>query len=159
MTPRTGIGGEAPIGLQALSEAECLRLLKENDAGRIAVVADGQIVIRPVNYVVDDHSIVLRTNWTRLIHSCPASMAFEIDGYDAVGGSGWSVLVHGFGNDVTDALDLTSEHLQTLAMSPWAPGPQHRLLSVAVQAISGHSYGGEEAATSATRPAAVTTPE
>jgi hypothetical protein len=142
MTPDTGIGGEAPLDLQALSEAECLRLLTENNAGRIAVVADGQIVIRPVNYVVDDDSIVVRTNWARLIHMCPASMAFEIDGYDAVRGTGWSVLVHGFGHDVTDALDVTSEHLQTLAVSPWAPGPQPRLLRVVVQAISGHRYGG-----------------
>ena len=35
------------------------------------------------------------------------------DGFDAVARSASSVLVQGMANDVTDALDCASEHLQT----------------------------------------------
>lgn len=49
-------------------------------------------------------------------------------------------MVQGVGHDVTDALDLTSEHLQTVEVSPWAPGPEPRLLRIDARTITGRRF-------------------
>lgn len=134
--------------LEALNEAECLDLLAATEVGRIAIVDEGRPVICPVNYVVDGKSIVVRTNWTMLISASLAVVAFEIDRFDPVQRSGWSVLVQGVGHDVTEALDVTSEHLQTLAVTPWAPGSNPRLLRVVLRTVAGWRFGGGSGAES-----------
>jgi len=106
--------------LEVLDEGECLALLAGSEVGRVGVVVDGQPLIFPVNYV------------------------FEGNSFDVEHRSGWSVLVQGVGHDVTDALDLTSEHLQTVEVLPWAPGPKPRLLRIDVRTISGRRFAGGE---------------
>jgi hypothetical protein len=126
--------------LEALSEADCLALVAASSEARIAVVADGQPVICPVNYVVGRDSIVFRTNWPMLGNACLTSLAFQIDGADMGGLHRWVVMVQGIGNDITDALDLVSEHLQTIPMSTWAPGRHPRLIRLVPLRISGHRF-------------------
>ena len=72
------------IGLEVLSNAECDALLDETRIGRIAFVADGDVVIFPVNYRYIDHTIVFRTaDGTKLeVATNHQPVAFEIDGYD-----------------------------------------------------------------------------
>lgn len=71
-----------------------------------------------------------------------ALVAFEIDSFDADRRSGWSVMVQGVGHDVTDSLDLTSEHLQSVEVLSWAPGAKPRLLRIVPRTITGRSFGG-----------------
>ena len=88
----------------------------------------------------------MRTNvGTMLAGASLARVAFEIDDFDGARRSGWSVLVQGVGHDVTDALDLTSERLQALEVTPWAPGDKPRLLRIDATTISGRRFGGEPA--------------
>jgi nitroimidazol reductase NimA-like FMN-containing flavoprotein (pyridoxamine 5'-phosphate oxidase superfamily) len=130
-------------GLQVLDEEECTALLAGEEVGRVGVVVDGQPLVFPVNYVFADGTVVVRTGFgTMLTGASLALVAFEIDGFDAAGGSGWSVMVQGVGHDVTDALDTKSEHLQTVAVSPWAPGPKPRLLRIDAKTITGRRFGG-----------------
>jgi nitroimidazol reductase NimA-like FMN-containing flavoprotein (pyridoxamine 5'-phosphate oxidase superfamily) len=126
--------------LEVLAEAECRALLAANQVGRVAVVVDGQPAICPVYYVVDGDSIVVRTNWPLLTRACPALVAFQIDGVDVGLQSGWSLMVQGMAHDLTDALDPASEHLQTVPVSPWAPGPEPRLLRLVPRTITGHRF-------------------
>jgi uncharacterized protein len=126
--------------LEVLGEAECLALLTANHVGRVAMIVDRQPVIYPVNYVVDDGSIVFRTNWPLLAHASLALLAFQIDSVDVGLQSGWSLLVQGMGHDITDALDSASEHLQDVPVSPWVPGPQPRLLRLVPRTITGHRF-------------------
>lgn len=106
--------------------------------GRIALVAAGQPVICPVNYVVSRRSVIFRTNWPMLGCANLASLAFQTDGADVGGRSRWMVMIQGIGNDITDALDLASERLQTIAVSPWAPGRQPRLIRLVPGTVVGH---------------------
>jgi nitroimidazol reductase NimA-like FMN-containing flavoprotein (pyridoxamine 5'-phosphate oxidase superfamily) len=123
-------------GQQILSDEECLALLGANEVGRVGIVADGQPLVFPVNYVCDGRSIMIRTNvGTMLSGASLARVAFEVDSFDAARRSGWSVLVQGVGHDVTDALDVTSEHLQTVELSPWA--------RIDARTITGRAFGGE----------------
>ena len=110
----------------------------------MAVVVDGQPLIFPVNYVFDAGSIIVRTGVGTLLGGASlAHVAFEIDSFDPARRSGWSVLVQGVGHDITDALDLTSERLQSLELSPWAPGAKPRLLRIDATTVSGRRFGSE----------------
>ena len=130
--------GSVAALLENLSEEECLTLVAAGHEGRIALVADGKPVICPVNYVVIRQSIVFRTNWPMLGCANLASLAFQTDGAN-VGGR-WMVMIQGIGNDITDALDLASERLQTIAVSPWAPGRQPRLIRLVPGTVIGHRF-------------------
>jgi uncharacterized protein len=130
--------------LEVLDEEESLALLGSADVGRVGVVVDGQPLIFPVNHVLEGRSIVVRTDSARMLGGASlAKVAFEADGFDAGARSGWTVIVEGIGNDVTDALDATSEHLQTVPVTPWAPGPKPRLLRIDVRTITGRRFAGE----------------
>ena len=137
--------------LKALSEDECVAHLRATREGRVAVVISGRPAICPVNYVLDGDVIVLRTNWSMLTSACLSSVALQIDGVDAGQRSGWTVMVQGVGHDVTDALDLASEHVQTVTVAPWVPGPRPRLLRLVPETITGHHFGPEAPQTDADR--------
>ena len=130
--------------LEVLDEDESLALLGSADVGRVGVVVDGQPLIFPVNHVLEGRSIIVRTDSARMLSGASlAKVAFEADGFDAGARSGWTVLVEGIGNDVTEALDTTSERLQTVPVTPWAPGPKPRLLRIDVRTITGRRFAGE----------------
>ena len=51
-------------GLEILSFADCLRLLASVPVGRVGFFADGEIVILPVNHLVDGQDAVSYTHLT-----------------------------------------------------------------------------------------------
>jgi uncharacterized protein len=134
----------SPDVLEVLDDDQCLALLGAAEVGRVGVVVDGQPLIFPVNHVLEGRSIVVRTDSARILAGASlAKVAFEADGFDAGARSGWTVLVEGIGYDVTDALDATSEYLQSVPVTPWAPGPKPRLLRIDVRTITGRRFAGE----------------
>src|SRR5947207_6690618 len=89
-----------------INRDECLQLLAGRRVGRIAFVADGQPLVFPVNYALDDETIVFRSDkGTKLTHAPLTKVAFEIDAIDETNGEGWDVVVQGHADDITDALD------------------------------------------------------
>ncbi len=135
--------GAGSNALEVLDDDESLALLGSAEVGRVGVVVDGQPLIFPVNHVLEGRSIVVRTDSTRMLSGASlAKVAFEADGFDAGARSGWSVLVQGMGHDVTEALDTVSEHLQTVPVSPWAPGSRPRLLRIDIATVSGRRFAG-----------------
>jgi len=67
---------------QELSKSECFALLAQESLGRVAVVDDQGPVIFPVNFALDRHMVVFRTDeGTKLDAAARGSrVAFEIDG-------------------------------------------------------------------------------
>jgi len=129
--------------LEVLTEDECLHLLASTEVGRVGVVIDGQPLIFPVNYVLDGRYVVTHTDvGAKLRGASFARVAFEIDSFDLTTRSGWSVLVQGMGHDITESVDHTSEHLQTVQLSPWAPGPKPRLLRIEAETVTGRRFQG-----------------
>lgn len=129
-------------GLEVLGHDECLALLASGDVGRVGVVVDGQPFVFPVNYVFEGNSIVVRTGFGTMLRGASlGQVAFEIDSFDTEERTGWSVMVQGIGHDVTDALDVTSEHLQRVEVLPWAPGPKPRLLRIDARTVTGRRFG------------------
>src|ERR1035437_5311140 len=104
-----------------------LRLLASHSFGRLAVsMGEGAPVIRPVNYVFDEpsQSVMFRTALGSKFHALlrSADAAFEIDGIDETSRTGWSVIVRGGTDEVTDPSEV--RRLDGLGLEPWAPGPK-----------------------------------
>src|SRR5579863_2875191 len=96
---------QLPPGLNEIARADCLRLLAENRLGRLAVNATGWTpLIRPVDYVFDERSqsVVFASAESSKLTSLLRSqrVAFETDGLD---GGGWSVIVLGPVEEITNA--------------------------------------------------------
>jgi uncharacterized protein len=115
-----------------LDPNECLRLLQQHQAGRIAVTIDRQPHIIPVTYAADDDGyVVFRTGADTVLTKVDLErVAFEIDGIDEQARSGWSVCVHGFGREITADDDTTSQYLRQKLGESWAPGPRPRWFAI-----------------------------
>jgi uncharacterized protein len=128
-------GGEARW--RELTRSECFELLAREHLGRVAVVDDRGPVVVPVNFVLDRHVVVFRTDeGTKLdVASRGSRVAFEVDGSDAVAHTGWSVLIRGEAVEVTDPAE--SARLRKLPLTPWAPGPKARYVRILPAALTG----------------------
>ena len=107
-------------GLEILTFGDCLRLLGSVPVGRIGFFADGEIVILPVNYLVDGQDVVFRTGAGSKLSSISNKnlVGFEADSYNETARSGWSVVVSGF-TEVVDS-DDEIDRLNDLGLEPWA---------------------------------------
>ena len=122
---------------QELTKSECFALLARERLGRVAVVDDRGPVMFPVNFVLDRHMVVFRTDeGTKLDAACRGSqVAFEIDGTDAAARTGWSVLIRGEAIEVTDPAELA--RLRKLPLDPWAPGPKTHHVRILPAVLTG----------------------
>jgi nitroimidazol reductase NimA-like FMN-containing flavoprotein (pyridoxamine 5'-phosphate oxidase superfamily) len=123
-----------------LSRDECLRLLASQTFGRVAVnLGSGPPVVRPVNYAFDERSqsVVFRTADGSKFHALlqAAQAAFEVDRVEGASRTGWSVIVQGVTNEVTDPSDI--RRLECLGLWPWAPGHKPRWVHVRAWTVSG----------------------
>lgn len=125
--------------LLELARAECLNLLRRNHFGRLAVSRDGAPIIRPLNYVFDprSQSIVFRTEQGSKLHGLlrAREAAFEIDGIDDGGRTGWSVVVIGVAEEVTNPSEI--RRLDQLGLEVWAPGPRSHWVRIRARTVSG----------------------
>jgi len=126
---------------QELTKSECFALLARERVGRVAVVDDLGPVVFPVNFVLDRHMVVFRTDeGTKLDAACRGSrVAFEIDGTGTAAHTGWSVLVRGEAIEVTDPIELA--RLRKLPLDPWAPGAKGHYVRILPAALTGRRIG------------------
>jgi nitroimidazol reductase NimA-like FMN-containing flavoprotein (pyridoxamine 5'-phosphate oxidase superfamily) len=124
--------------LDPMSRDECLRLLAENQVGRLAVSVQGRPVIFPVNYVLDDDVVIFRSDpGSKLDGAALAWVAFEIDHINVPLRQGWSVVVQGVGRYITGAIDRDSERRRRLPLEAWAPGDKEHWVEIYEPEISG----------------------
>jgi nitroimidazol reductase NimA-like FMN-containing flavoprotein (pyridoxamine 5'-phosphate oxidase superfamily) len=128
-----------PSEMHDLSREECLALLAANGVGRLAVTGKDAPVIRPVNYAFDEpsQSVVFRTapgsKFYALLRQNAA--AFEVDGLDTPRRSGWSVIIVGGTEEVTNPTDL--RRLDGLGLEHWAPGDKPHWVRIRAWTVSG----------------------
>jgi nitroimidazol reductase NimA-like FMN-containing flavoprotein (pyridoxamine 5'-phosphate oxidase superfamily) len=108
-------------GLEVIDVEECWRLLASTPIGRVGFRTAGQIQILPVTYGLHERAVVFRSApgeklWAALMHQ---PVAFEIDAWNAKDRNGWSVLVTGVAEEITDP--ATTSRLSELGVAPWAP--------------------------------------
>jgi uncharacterized protein len=125
-------------GLDVIDRDECLRLLARGGLGRVAVAADGsRPTILPVNYVTDGEAIVFRTAPGSKLTAVTRGrhVAFEIDGANALAHTGWSVVVTGKAEEVTDTEELA--RMRQLPLTPWADGDKPHWIRVPIEHVTG----------------------
>ncbi len=122
-------------GLEILTSEECLRLLASVPVGRVAVVVDGEIVVLPVNHVIDGPDPVFRTARGSKLSAAEQQniAAFETDHYDEQTHTGWSVLVTGRAEAVYPESEV--ERLNRCGLHPWASATE-RPFWVRIRALS-----------------------
>jgi uncharacterized protein len=105
-------------GLEVLPFGDCLRLLASVPVGRVGFLADGEVMILPVNHAVDGQDVVFRTAHGSKLSAAEgqAVVAFEADAYDPQTRSGWSVVVHGRAEVVYE--DAEIQRLSGLGLHP-----------------------------------------
>jgi len=112
-------------GLQVLPSGTCLELLASVPVGRIGLVADGELVILPVNHRVDGQDVVFRTAAGSKLSAAQNGdlVVFEADSYDDLDRSGWSVVVSGFAEVIDDGTE--TGRLSSLGLHPWGTAVEH----------------------------------
>ncbi|MET7480402.1 pyridoxamine 5'-phosphate oxidase family protein [Streptomyces sp. NPDC005648] len=134
----------APTGPRAsvaLDSAEALFLLGTVSFGRIVFTQHALPTIRPVNHVLDDGAIVIRTHEgaaltsrTRQADGPGVVVAYEADSIDPDTHLGWSVAVTGYAHLVTDARQLA--RYQKL-LRPWVGGAMDYAVRIDPDLVTG----------------------
>jgi nitroimidazol reductase NimA-like FMN-containing flavoprotein (pyridoxamine 5'-phosphate oxidase superfamily) len=121
------------MGMEVLTRAECLDLLRSCPVGRVAVTRPGAApLVVPVNFVLDRDVIVFRTaSGTKLDGLRVGPIGFQIDAIEPFRRSGWSVYVEG------PAYEATPAEVAHLDLAPWAPGVKDRWIRLPATRISG----------------------
>src|SRR5690242_12542049 len=124
--------------IDAISEEDCLRLLRAGTLGRIAFVAEDGPIILPVNYRLAEPPsgplVAIRTRPGNVIDQAPESVAFEIDSIDQVHHRGWSVVVRG---ELMHASSGSAQVRNYLDSQPWISTDRDAWLLIDPFAITG----------------------
>ncbi len=124
--------------VEELGRAECLTRMATQRLGRLGVVVDGVPIVLPMQFAMEGETVVLQTNQGAKTLNAPLhSVSFEVDHVDWDNGVGWSVLLQGYGADISSALDQRSEALRSLTVHSWAPPPADRWLKIIPRKITG----------------------
>jgi uncharacterized protein len=125
--------------LETLSTETCTGLLRHSVLGRIGVVVDGRPEIFPVNHVYDEvtGSVTFPTNERTKLHAALSwpYISFEVDGLDPDGRGGWSVLVVGHAEEVTEPSDRGRLNARRLPL--WAGGSERVWLRIVPEKVTG----------------------
>ncbi len=120
-----------------LSPAECIDLLEPGGIGRVGFASAEGIMMLPVNFAMTGKTIVFRTAPdTLLALYANAQVSFEVDHLDEALREGWSVLVHGHAQQVTDEREVKNLEDRT-NLEPWAGGARDVYVRIAPIRISG----------------------
>jgi nitroimidazol reductase NimA-like FMN-containing flavoprotein (pyridoxamine 5'-phosphate oxidase superfamily) len=125
-------------GLEILSAEDCRAMLAAAAVGRIGFVDAGSPVILPVNFAMDGHSIVFRTGRGSKLSAgmLQRPVCFEIDHWNPMDHTGWSVLARGVADEVLDEEEIS--RLERLPVRPWSrPDLRDHWVRILVEELTG----------------------
>jgi nitroimidazol reductase NimA-like FMN-containing flavoprotein (pyridoxamine 5'-phosphate oxidase superfamily) len=121
-----------------LTEAECWQLLGSVSLGRVVFTHRAMPAIRPVNHLLDDRRIIVRSHLGAAIVSRATAegsvVCYEVDDLDPVRHTGWSVIVTGMARLVQEPAAI--ERYEEL-LEPWIAGQMDHVISIEPQFVSG----------------------
>lgn len=124
--------------LDVLDRQECIQLLShESFVGRLGIIVDGRPLVLPVNYIVDGDAVVFGTGAGTKLNAIVggADVAFEVDDSRSLHHSGWSVVVRGRAEIVTDAAEVA--RLRAGPLRPWVRGARANWVRIPLDEVSG----------------------
>ena len=120
-----------------LSVDECWHLLRTTDIGRLAVAIRNRPDIFPVNFAVDEETIIINTApGTKLAAAVLGrAVAFEADVLDPVTRTGWSVVLKGQAAEVDKPEEFIAA--QALDIQTWTDSDKSRYLRLVPESVTG----------------------
>ena len=130
-------------GLPATEELtieECWSLLRNHAVGRLAVDIAGRPDLFPINYVVDEATLVFRTGaGTKLAGAVlNRHVAFEIDGFLPDERVAWSVVVKGHAREIGPMLERY--RAEDLPLFPWVASDKPDFVRIDPTLVTGRRF-------------------
>ena len=142
-----GLGlSKLPQNSRRLDRAEAMRLVASVSYGRVVFTQNALPAIRPVNHLIDDDRVIIRTRLTATISTAVRSheaaiVAYEADSFDPEGRTGWSVVITGPAHIITEPEQIRRyEEL----LHPWV-NQADTVLAIESQIVTGLHILGTEA--------------
>ena len=125
------------LWVEYLSAEACWELLASTPVGRVGVLVDSAPEVYPVNYAVDGRSLVFRTNPGNKLQGLgrSPSVCFQIDSFDPDQRTGWSVLVKGRADEVSDSGEL--HRMAHISLEHWTLGAKDCWVQIIPIEVSG----------------------
>ncbi|MEV4473957.1 pyridoxamine 5'-phosphate oxidase family protein [Nonomuraea salmonea] len=122
--------------LRELPVSEAMRLLAGVPYGRIVFTRHALPAVRPVNHVVLDGGIVIRSSPGMVVgdQATEAVVAYEADELDSDERLGWSVIVTGVATTVADPGEAA--RLKDL-VRPWVTGEMDQVIRIQPEIVTG----------------------
>ncbi|WP_322411493.1 pyridoxamine 5'-phosphate oxidase family protein [Microbacterium invictum] len=122
----------------ALDDDQCWDRLRRHELGRLVTHVGDVLDIFPVNYVVDDATILFRTApGSKLVElTVNDEVLFEVDDHTA--DDAWSVVVRGRAQRLDTSAEV--ERADGLGLSPWIPTLKYVYVRVVAHAVSGRAF-------------------
>lgn len=124
--------------VELLSDQQCWERLEGQQLGRLVTHVGQVLDIFPVNYTVDDESIVFRTaegsKLTELLIN--DEVLFEVDRYTER--DAWSVVVRGRAHHLTTTEEVAAADL--LPLTPWIPTLKYNYVRIVADSVSGRGF-------------------
>lgn len=120
-----------------LSEEGCWEALRSEEYGRLAYLLDGELQITPVNYAVDDRTLLFRTaEGSKLlgVRENP-DVVFEIDAHDDKNAR--SVVVRGTARVLQEDEAHRSENVP---LRPWLGDRKDHVVEITPTSLSGRWF-------------------
>jgi nitroimidazol reductase NimA-like FMN-containing flavoprotein (pyridoxamine 5'-phosphate oxidase superfamily) len=120
-----------------LSEEECWEFLRSHEFGRLAFHLAEQVHITPINYAVDDDTLLFRTaEGSKLLAVVMnPDIAFEVDQYDDE--SAVSVILRGSARLLEEDEAHRSENVP---LRPWVPTLKYNVVEIRPSEVSGRRF-------------------
>jgi nitroimidazol reductase NimA-like FMN-containing flavoprotein (pyridoxamine 5'-phosphate oxidase superfamily) len=121
-----------------LTPEACWDLLRSDQFGRLAVTVGGEPEIFPINYAVQDGTLVFRTAQGTKLAALTVNdvVAMEIDGFDQK--SGWSVVVKGQAHPAEWGADF--EDAAAAGVHPWVATRKNVFVRIVPRFVTGRSF-------------------
>jgi nitroimidazol reductase NimA-like FMN-containing flavoprotein (pyridoxamine 5'-phosphate oxidase superfamily) len=122
-----------------LTEGECWQLLRAVSLGRVVFTQHAMPAIRPVNHVVEDRKIIIRSHAgaaivSRAVADAGSVVCYEADDLDPIRHTGWSVIVTGMARLVSEPAEIARYHD---LLEPWIAGQMDHVVAIEPRFVSG----------------------
>jgi nitroimidazol reductase NimA-like FMN-containing flavoprotein (pyridoxamine 5'-phosphate oxidase superfamily) len=128
-----------PGRFSEIDPEECWNLLDTTTVGRLGFTTDDGVVVLPVNFIVFESAVYVRTDPHTVIAKLAEgsdNVAFEVDHLEDMFQRGWSVLLRGSTAEA-DSDEATRALESSTRLGPWAPGDRPLVIKLTPRAVSG----------------------
>lgn len=129
---------QTPDPVVALTDEQSWELLRGQELGRLVTRVGKVLDIFPVNYVVDEGTVLFRTAQGSKLFELTVNdeVLFEVD--DHTDTDAWSVIVRGRAHPLDTSAEV--ERADTLGLRPWIPTLKYHYVRIVPTSLSGRAF-------------------